>query len=245
MRWHKKGKRDSEDVDIMLHPTDGEAWLALDRFDPEFARDPRSVHLDLSTDGFQPYNTDSTPYSCWPVFVMPYNLPHNKCLKEGFIFLNFVIPNSKELKKQMNIFLRPLMEELKKLWQGVDAHNSHLKCRFNLCITYVWSIHDYLAYDKFVGWCVHGRLNCSICMDDSDVFRLEHSRKATFFYCHRRFLPMSHAFRGDKWSFLKGKTVRNRPPKRKLRENIMKMFDDLKESEWWVWRLLWKTQLDS
>jgi hypothetical protein len=64
MRWHKKGKRDSEDVDIMLHPTDGEAWLALDRFDPEFARDPRSVHLDLSTDGFQPYNTDSTLYSC-------------------------------------------------------------------------------------------------------------------------------------------------------------------------------------
>jgi hypothetical protein len=45
-----------------------------------------------------------------------YNLPPNKCLKEGLIFLALVIPGPKELKKQMNIFLCPLMEELKELW---------------------------------------------------------------------------------------------------------------------------------
>jgi hypothetical protein len=38
-------------------------------------------------------------------------------------------------------------------------------------------------------------------------------------------------FRGDKQSFLKGKTIRKGPPKRKLREAIIKMLDDLKESE--------------
>jgi hypothetical protein len=64
MRWHKEGIHDSEDVDIMSHPADAEAWHALDRFDPEFARDLRSVHLGLSTDGFQPYSSDSTAYSC-------------------------------------------------------------------------------------------------------------------------------------------------------------------------------------
>jgi hypothetical protein len=26
MRWHKEGKHDSKDVDIMLHPMDGKAW---------------------------------------------------------------------------------------------------------------------------------------------------------------------------------------------------------------------------
>jgi hypothetical protein len=52
MRWHKEGKRDSEDPDIMAHPADSEAWEALDRFDPEFVRDPRSVRLGLSMDGF-------------------------------------------------------------------------------------------------------------------------------------------------------------------------------------------------
>jgi hypothetical protein len=52
VRWHKEGKRDSEDPNIMSHPADSEAWEALDCFDPEFAWDPRSVHLDLSMDGF-------------------------------------------------------------------------------------------------------------------------------------------------------------------------------------------------
>jgi hypothetical protein len=81
MRWHKEGKHDSKDQDIMSHPTDTEAWEALDRFDLEFARDPRSVCLDLLTDGFQPHSEGSSPYSCWLVFIMPYNLLPNKSLK--------------------------------------------------------------------------------------------------------------------------------------------------------------------
>jgi hypothetical protein len=59
---------------------------------------------------------------------LPSLLPPNKYLKEGFIFISLVIMGPKELKMQINIFLRPLMEELKQLWQGVDAYDSHLKC---------------------------------------------------------------------------------------------------------------------
>jgi hypothetical protein len=36
MRWHKEGIRDSEDIDIISHPADAEASLALDGFDLEF-----------------------------------------------------------------------------------------------------------------------------------------------------------------------------------------------------------------
>jgi hypothetical protein len=64
IRWHMEGIRDNEDADIMSHLADTEAWHTLDRFDSEFARDPMSVHLSLSTDGFQSYNSDSTMYSC-------------------------------------------------------------------------------------------------------------------------------------------------------------------------------------
>jgi hypothetical protein len=74
------------------------------------------------------------------------------------------------------MFSCPLFKELKELWQGVDAYDVHLKCRFNLHVAYLWSIHDYLAYDIFVGWCVHGRLNCPTCMEDSDAFRLQHGK---------------------------------------------------------------------
>jgi hypothetical protein len=111
-----------------LHPADVEAWHAQGCLDPEFAWDPRSVRLCLSIDGFQPNNSDSTTYSCWLVFVIPYNLPPHKCLKEGFIFLALVILGPKEPMKQMNIFLHQLMEELKELWQAVDAYDNHLKC---------------------------------------------------------------------------------------------------------------------
>jgi hypothetical protein len=45
IRWHKEGKRDSEDPDIISYPADSEAWENLDRFDPKFVRDPKSVRL--------------------------------------------------------------------------------------------------------------------------------------------------------------------------------------------------------
>jgi hypothetical protein len=37
----------------------------------------------------------------------------------------------------MNIFLRPLMEEMKEPWQWVDAYDSHVKYRFNLRAAYL------------------------------------------------------------------------------------------------------------
>jgi hypothetical protein len=69
------------------------------------------------------------------------------------------------------------MEELKELWQGVDVYNNYLKCGFNLGVTYLWSIHNYLAYGIFVGWCVHGQLSCLVYMDESNAFRMQYDRK--------------------------------------------------------------------
>jgi hypothetical protein len=95
----------------------------------------------------------------------------------------------------------------------------------NVDSTYMMLIHDYLTYGKFVGWCVHGRLNYPICMDDSDAFTPEHGGKVTSFYCHQRFLPMNHPFRSDKQSFLEDKTVRKGAPKQKIGSDITKMLD--------------------
>jgi hypothetical protein len=138
MRWHKEWICDSEDADIMSHPANADAWHALDHSDIMSHPANAEVYRLMVSNLIAP-------------IVLPYNLPPKKYLKEGFIFLSHVIPGPKEPKKQMNIFLHSLMEELKELWQGVDAYDRHLKCRFNLRATYLWSIHDYLAYGKFVG----------------------------------------------------------------------------------------------
>jgi hypothetical protein len=37
MRWHKEGVRENDEV--MVHPSDSEAWKSLDDFDADFTRD--------------------------------------------------------------------------------------------------------------------------------------------------------------------------------------------------------------
>jgi hypothetical protein len=49
---------------VMLHPSDSEAWKALDDFNTEFARDARNVRIGLAMDGFRPYNTSAALNSC-------------------------------------------------------------------------------------------------------------------------------------------------------------------------------------
>jgi hypothetical protein len=97
-------------------------------------------------DGFTPFSKSSTLYSCWPVFMMPYNLPPTKCMKEDITFLALVIPGPKDPCAKINVFMQRLIEVLKLLWHGVEAYDSHLNCRFNLRAAYLWSIHDLLAY---------------------------------------------------------------------------------------------------
>ena len=73
MTWHKNGKRYS--LEKMVHLADGEAWKHFDDIYREKAREARNVHVALATDGFNPYGMMAAPYTCWPVFVIPLNLP--------------------------------------------------------------------------------------------------------------------------------------------------------------------------
>jgi hypothetical protein len=46
MRWHKDGERENKEV--MVHPSDSDAWKVLDNFDPDFAQNVRNVHIGLA-----------------------------------------------------------------------------------------------------------------------------------------------------------------------------------------------------
>jgi hypothetical protein len=73
-------------ITIYVHPSDGDAWKALDNFDPEFASDARNVCSGLATYGFMPFNMTIVSYSCWPVIAIVYNLPPALCMKYEFMF---------------------------------------------------------------------------------------------------------------------------------------------------------------
>jgi hypothetical protein len=125
MWWHKDDERENKEV--MVHPLDLDTWTALDNFDSEFARDMRNVCIGLVTNGFTPFGDNGTSYSCWPMFAVPYNLPPSLCMKYKFIFLCLVVPGPDHFGPKLNVMLKPLIDELKELWNGVEAYNSHKK----------------------------------------------------------------------------------------------------------------------
>jgi hypothetical protein len=89
MWWHKEGRRANPNV--MIHPSDAEAWIHFNTVCPDFSMDARNVRVAMATDGFNPFGFGKAKYSCWPVFVIPLNLPPALCMKEENIFLSLVV----------------------------------------------------------------------------------------------------------------------------------------------------------
>ncbi|XP_012841495.1 PREDICTED: uncharacterized protein LOC105961778 [Erythranthe guttata] len=218
MIWHKRNGQESE---TMRHPCDGEAWKSFDESYPLFSSEPRNVRLALSSDGFSPYGQKSHPYSCWPVIITPYNLPPGMCMKTPYMFLTLVIPGPKSPGKNIDLYLQPLIDELKELWDvRVETYDSFRKQNFLMRAALMWTINDFPAYGMLSGWSTHGVLSCPVCMENNKSFYLKEGRKPTFFYCHRQFLPMNHSFRKDKKSFRKGSVEKAMAPARLSSEDV-------------------------
>jgi hypothetical protein len=217
MTWHHENHREPG---VLSHPSDGEAWKHFDRAEPSFAAEPRNVRLGLCADGFTPFGMSSTAYSCWPVIVTPYNLPPWMCMKTPFMFLTLIIPGPNSPKRNIDVYLQPLIDELNELWKGVDTYDAFREQNFKLKATLMWTINDFPAYDMLSGWSTHGRLSCPYCMKKSKAFTLKHGRKTSFFYCHRQFLPMNRSFRNNRGAFINGRVERDEPPPRLSSEEI-------------------------
>ncbi|XP_060178050.1 uncharacterized protein LOC132607983 [Lycium barbarum] len=130
MRWHNENRRSPG---VMFHPSGGEVWKHFDTTYPDFAAEPRNIKLGLCSDGFTPHSISTAPYSCWPVFLTPYNLPPELCVTSPYIFLNCIIPGPRNPKVLIDVYLQPLIDELKMLWvEGVETFVVSLKENFNL-----------------------------------------------------------------------------------------------------------------
>jgi hypothetical protein len=67
-------------------------------------------------------------------------------MKCEFLFLCFIVPSLDHPGSKLNVMLKPLIDELKELWDGVEAYDSHKKQKFTPRAAYLWSIHDLMAY---------------------------------------------------------------------------------------------------
>ncbi|PKU71881.1 hypothetical protein MA16_Dca016334 [Dendrobium catenatum] len=114
MIWHKEDRiKDG----CMRHPADTPAWQHLDYQDSNFAADPRNVQLGLASDGFNPFGTMTSTHSTWSVVLMTYNLPPNLCMKSKYMRLSLLIPGPTQPGNDIDVYLQPLVAELKELWE--------------------------------------------------------------------------------------------------------------------------------
>ncbi|XP_059654530.1 uncharacterized protein LOC132301279 isoform X1 [Cornus florida] len=209
MRWHEEERiKDGK----LRHPADSLVWDHFDKKYPEFARDSRNVRLGLASDCFNPFRTMSIAHSTWPVVLAVYNLPGWMCMKQPFFILSTLIPGPKGPGNDIDVYLQPLIEELKELWvEGVDTYDTSRKGMFRMHAALLWTISDFPAFANLSGWSTKGYLAYPVCLKETCSCRLKHSKKICY-TGHRHFAEQYHRFRRNKASFDGTEETRCAPP---------------------------------
>ncbi|CAL5430629.1 unnamed protein product [Camellia sinensis] len=198
MRWHAEERVDDG---VLRHPADSLAWKDFDRRNTCFASNSRNVCLGLATDGFNPFRSMNIVHSTWPIVLIPYNLPPWMCMKQPNLILSVLIDGPKGLGDKIDVYLQPLIEELKELWdEGEQTFDASTNEMFQLHAALLWTISDFPAYANLSGWSTKGEYACPCCNVKTQSYWLKHGRKYSYM-SHRRFLPVNHKFRKDKVSF--------------------------------------------
>ncbi|GJR70997.1 zinc finger, PHD-type containing protein [Tanacetum coccineum] len=216
MTWHATGK--CTEPGKMQHPVDGRAWKDFDTKYLDFAAEPRNVRLGLAADGFNPFGNLSQSYSMWPVILTTYNLPPWLCMKESSFMLTLLIPGPKSPGKDIDVYLRPLIDDLKVLWAkpGVETIDVATGLKFNMRAMVLWTINDFPARSSLSGWSGQGYKACPTCNEDTPSVRV---LGKTAYVGHRRFLKKPHKWRRS--LEFNGETENGDPPREFSRDAIM------------------------
>jgi len=130
------------------------------------------------------------------------------CKTTPYMFLSCIILGPTNPKNKIDVYLQPLIDELKMLCDvGVGTFDVSCWKRFRLHAALMWTINDFPAYGMLPGWSTHGLLACPICMHQNCAFQLQHVQKPSWLDCHCKFLPWNHYYRATKVAFCKGKSI--------------------------------------
>ncbi|XP_019179175.1 PREDICTED: uncharacterized protein LOC109174391 [Ipomoea nil] len=198
LTWHADQKISDGKL---RHPADSTQWKTFDNVFPEFGNESRNLRLGLCTDGINPHGNLSSKHSSWPVMLVIYNLLPWLCMKRKYILLSLMISGPKQPGNDIDVFLAPLIDDLKKLWdEGVLVFDAYRKENFKLHAMLFCTINDFPAYGNLAGYSVKGHKACPICEDNTCYTQLVHGRKSVYLG-HRRFLDRAHPYRRLKKAF--------------------------------------------
>ncbi|GJZ69827.1 hypothetical protein Tco_0633377 [Tanacetum coccineum] len=89
----------------------------------------------------------------WPIILTTYNLPSRLCMKESYLMSTLLILGPKSLGKDIDVYLSPLIDDLKDLWalkcvETIDVATSQ---KFNMRAMVLWTINDFHAQSSLSG----------------------------------------------------------------------------------------------
>ena len=76
--------------------------------------------MGVGLDGVNPFSMQLSRWSTWPVVLINYNLPPFLSLKKEHLVLSLIIPRKRQVK-DLNDYLAPVIDDLLKLWKGIDV----------------------------------------------------------------------------------------------------------------------------
>ncbi|XP_004301612.1 PREDICTED: uncharacterized protein LOC101300922 [Fragaria vesca subsp. vesca] len=198
LTWHATTRKKDG---FLRHPANSISWKFVDEKWPAFGDEPRNLQLALSSDGFNPHSVQSNNYSCWPVILVTYNLPPWLVMKRKHMMPSLLISGPKQPGNDIDVYLEPLIDDLKLLWAGVSGVYDAVKNEiFTLRAILFWIINDFPAYGNLSGSIVKGYHGCPICLDQTEPTRLKTGRKMSH-NNNKRFLEKYHPYRKLKAAF--------------------------------------------
>jgi protein-arginine kinase activator protein McsA len=149
-------------------------------------------------------------------------------MKEDTIFLALLLSRPKHPGRDIDIILKPLIDELKNLWvDGKETYDVSTKQYFIMNASLLWTVSDFSAYEMLSGWGTHGRLACPYCMGATKAFRLPNGGKPTWFGCHRCYLEQNHEFRSVVHNFIKDTVNHDPRPPTLTGEQVLEELNEL------------------
>jgi len=146
------------------------------------------------------------------------------------MFLSMVIPGPSSPGRNIDVCLRSLIDELTQLWfSRALTYDISRKQNFFMRAALMWTINDFPAYGMVSSWSTYGKLACPYYMENNKAFTLTNKGKASFFYCHRRFLPHNHRYRKNRKDFFVGRVENDVAPPRLSSEELFDVVSEYGE----------------
>jgi hypothetical protein len=141
--------------------------------------------MALSTGGMNPCSKMTNPHSTWLVILSIYNIPSWLCHKRKYLLLTTLISSPKKPGIDIDVFLEPLMEDMRKLWEeGVNVYDAYRQQSFTLHAINLCTVSDNPAHLDLNGQ-IKGKTACSTCLDQTTAMYLPFSFKLVYVK-HRR-----------------------------------------------------------